>query len=439
MPTFRSGDGHRHPRASGAGLQRVEVDGEKAYVLTELVGPVAVGDPVVMNTTAVDLGLGTGGWHVVHWNLSRDDVVAAVSGTRDEGALHERADRGGRRRPAARSPPSPSCCASLHSQLAAVALAYKRDSTGRPPRVRDDRRRRAAAGAQRSGRCVDGPGAIDGTVTAGHAFGGDREAITIEHALAVAGDLEPDAIVVGIGPGSLGVGDAQAFSGLDGVRALDIASHPIVAAALLRGRPAPTRHKGVSHHSATVLDAVARPVTVPIPAGEPRPAGAGAHDVVEVDVPDLIAGTDGHRRTSMGRRPAEDPKFWAYAGAAGVAAAPPHPMTDTTISAPEPTRTPTPRPRKRRRQEEALPAEHRMGGDRRASRSCLRCSSRRILIEAFYIPSGSMETTLETGDRVLVNKLSYRLHDVHRGDVVVFERPPERGGGAAHQATSSSG
>jgi signal peptidase I len=46
------------------------------------------------------------------------------------------------------------------------------------------------------------------------------------------------------------------------------------------------------------------------------------------------------------------------------------------------------------------------------------------LIEAFYIPSGSMEPTLDVGDRVLVNKLSYHLHDVHRGDVVVFERPP---------------
>jgi signal peptidase I len=46
------------------------------------------------------------------------------------------------------------------------------------------------------------------------------------------------------------------------------------------------------------------------------------------------------------------------------------------------------------------------------------------LIEAFYIPSGSMEPTLKTGDRVLVNKVSYRLHDIHRGDVVVFKRPP---------------
>ena len=47
-----------------------------------------------------------------------------------------------------------------------------------------------------------------------------------------------------------------------------------------------------------------------------------------------------------------------------------------------------------------------------------------FLFQAFYIPSESMVPTLEVGDRVLVNKLSYRLHDVHRGDVVVFERPP---------------
>ena len=47
-----------------------------------------------------------------------------------------------------------------------------------------------------------------------------------------------------------------------------------------------------------------------------------------------------------------------------------------------------------------------------------------FLIEAFYIPSGSMEPALKTGDRVLVNKLSYHMHDVHRGDVIVFKRPP---------------
>jgi signal peptidase I len=49
---------------------------------------------------------------------------------------------------------------------------------------------------------------------------------------------------------------------------------------------------------------------------------------------------------------------------------------------------------------------------------------RTFLLAAFYIPSASMVSTLEEGDRVLVNKLSYKLHDVGRGDIVVFERPP---------------
>lgn len=48
-----------------------------------------------------------------------------------------------------------------------------------------------------------------------------------------------------------------------------------------------------------------------------------------------------------------------------------------------------------------------------------------FVMQAFFIPSESMQPLLEKGDRVLVNKLSYRLHDINRGDVVVFERPEE--------------
>jgi signal peptidase I len=48
-----------------------------------------------------------------------------------------------------------------------------------------------------------------------------------------------------------------------------------------------------------------------------------------------------------------------------------------------------------------------------------------FLLQAFYIPSRSMEPTLRIGDRVLVNKLSYKAHDINRGDIVVFERPKD--------------
>jgi signal peptidase I len=51
-----------------------------------------------------------------------------------------------------------------------------------------------------------------------------------------------------------------------------------------------------------------------------------------------------------------------------------------------------------------------------------------FLFQAFYIPSASMEPTLTKGDRVLVNKLSYDLHDVNRGDIIVFELPPDKVG-----------
>ncbi len=51
-----------------------------------------------------------------------------------------------------------------------------------------------------------------------------------------------------------------------------------------------------------------------------------------------------------------------------------------------------------------------------------------FLFQAFFIPSASMEPTLEEGDRVLVNKLSYDVHDINRGDVVVFELPPDKVG-----------
>ncbi|MDQ6910419.1 MAG: signal peptidase I [Actinomycetota bacterium] len=47
-----------------------------------------------------------------------------------------------------------------------------------------------------------------------------------------------------------------------------------------------------------------------------------------------------------------------------------------------------------------------------------------FLLQAFYIPSASMEPTLKVKDRVLVNKLSYDFHDVNRGDIIVFKTPP---------------
>jgi signal peptidase I len=52
-----------------------------------------------------------------------------------------------------------------------------------------------------------------------------------------------------------------------------------------------------------------------------------------------------------------------------------------------------------------------------------------LVVQAFYIPSASMEPALAVGDRVLVNKLAYRVGEPERGDIVVFERPPNSSSG----------
>lgn len=319
MPTFRRGT-VTAITAERTGLQRIEVDGDAAYVLTDIVGPVAIGDAVIMNTTAVDLGLGTGGAHVVHWNLARDawsppargrEMKVRYTSVQTEVEI----SRGGH------VPDVPIIGCILHSQLAAVALAYKRTRPeGRLVYVMTDGGALPLVLSDLVADLRDG-GLIDATVTAGHAFGGDREGVGIAHALSVAAEFDPDAIVVGIGPGGLGVGERLAFSGHDVLYALEAALDPILALRFSEADPR-ERHRGVSHHNELILDAVEK-LRVPIPRGEPRPAGTARHDVVEVDVPDLTAALTDLGVRSMGRLPAEDPKFWAYAGAAGVAAAHP--------------------------------------------------------------------------------------------------------------------
>src|SRR6187399_1278613 len=80
MPSFRTAE-VAEILEERPGLQRVRVTfddpgmpGDRAYCLTRVLGEVSVGDRVVLNTTAVELGLGTGGWHVVHWNLARTEL-----------------------------------------------------------------------------------------------------------------------------------------------------------------------------------------------------------------------------------------------------------------------------------------------------------------------------------------------------------------------------
>jgi signal peptidase I len=67
--------------------------------------------------------------------------------------------------------------------------------------------------------------------------------------------------------------------------------------------------------------------------------------------------------------------------------------------------------------------------------------ARALVVQAFFIPSPSMENTLQVGDRVLVNKLVYDLRDIRRGEIVVFDGTDSfvSGGGAADGGARQSG
>ncbi len=330
MPSFRTG-AVTAILSERAGLQRVEVDGERAYVLTDLVGPVGVGERVVVNTTAVELGLGTGGWHVVHWNLDRDEwrrpgpghvmklrytSLQADTGAAEEDSVGLPSDLGG----------LPVAVIGLHSQLPLVVagarwrrpglrLAYVMTDAGALPLALSD----VVADLRATGELAT-------TVTAGQAVGGDHEAVTVASALAwLAGRDDVDAAVVGAGPGVVGTGTTLGTSALDQVGALELAAAlggAPVATLRWSGADGRERHRGLSHHSATVLRLVGRPVEVAVPAGHDDVAtavatvGAGHHRPVTVEVPDPR--TLGVEVTTMGRGVADEPVFAACALAAGA-------------------------------------------------------------------------------------------------------------------------
>lgn len=316
--------------AERQGLQRVALDsGRRAYVLTDLLGAVAVGDRVVVNTTAVDLGLGTGGWDVIHWNLAREGFDGPHGGhvmklryTSLQCATGAAEEREGYRPPETLGG-MPVVVCGVHSQVAAVAAAFAEVAPGR--RLGFVMTDAAALPLALSDLVAElrGSGLLATTVTAGQAFGGDAEAVNVRSALDVAALAGADAVVVGPGPGGVGTGSPLGHSGLEGAAAVDAAARGGATAVLaVRASEADSRprHRGISHHTTAVLAYVHEPVVVAVPRGRPGPPGCR---VVEVDVPDVAAVLEaqGIVVTTMGRGVEEDRAYFEYAAAAGVAAA----------------------------------------------------------------------------------------------------------------------
>jgi len=331
VPSFVTGKVHEILEER-SGLQRVRLgDRSRAYVLTQLTGPVSVGDEVVVNTTAVELELGTGGWHVVHWNLSRRDWAAPGPGHIMKlryTSLQVDAGAGEEHHPEVREELDglPVVVCSLHSQVPGVVVAARAERPDiRIAYVMTDGAALPLALSDLVA-AMTARGLIVGTVTAGHAFGGDLEAVNVCSALTLARHvLGADVVVVAMGPGVVGTGTRLGTTALEVAPALDAAAwlggQPIACVRVSDADPRP-RHRGVSHHTLTALAAVRSEAHVPLPPGCLLELD-GRHHVVVIEPPDVPALLDreGLRVTTMGRSAASEPSFFAACGAAGVLAA----------------------------------------------------------------------------------------------------------------------
>jgi len=281
----------------------------RALAYPALVGDLRAGDAVLLNVSALARGLGTGGYALVVAPGSPDrlpadppagpghlvkarytPLQAMVLGVDDQESPHHEVLRD-----ADDLAGLPVVVADLHSALPAVvagiryadALLPRAGSAAAPLRVAYVMTDGGALPAWFS-MAVAGlreAGWIEACLTAGQAFGGDHEAVTLHTALLAARHVVgADVVVVAQGPGNLGTGTRWGFSGV-------AAGEAVNAAAVLGGRPvaslrvsgadARARHLGVSHHSLTAYGRVAlAPADVVVPVFDP--AGGEPVDVAGV-------------------------------------------------------------------------------------------------------------------------------------------------------------
>ncbi len=214
--------------AERSGVQELATDIGPALCYPLLTGPVAVGDRVLLNTLADERSLGTGGQHLVAQVAGRERGPGAGGGrhvklrytpwqlpfcaAEEAGPLPS--DLGG----------MPVVAGSLHSQLGPVAVGFKQVApVSRLAYVMTD------GGAlpvwvSRLVAQLRSAGFVDTVVTAGNAFGGEREAIGVPSALLVARSEGCDAAVVCMGPGVLGTATAWGHTALEQAWAVETAA-----------------------------------------------------------------------------------------------------------------------------------------------------------------------------------------------------------------------
>lgn len=324
----------------------VEVDGERrpAWADETLLGEMHEGDEVVVNVVALDLELGSGGFDVVHVNLTRglegdgapaDEHVIKLNYSSIQHPvapveLPVPMDAGGAKGAPERSEaPVPVLVLPLHGHLApatwAAAQAWPDAKVGY---------------VQTGGGALPGSlsrdvaelrerGLLCGHITAAPAYGGEDEAISVAGALdAAAHKLEWDAVIAGPGPGIIG---SDTRLGHGGIAALDTAHAslalglPTLISPRLSSADPRERHQPVSHHTLTVLELLLGAVEIPVPTNEPVPiailatAAGWRHRLREAPVDLAGYAATGLPAKTMGRSLEEDPLFFAAALAAGAA------------------------------------------------------------------------------------------------------------------------
>jgi Protein of unknown function (DUF3866) len=302
------------------GLVRCEVDGVPCLAYPRLTGPVALGDEVLVNVQARELGLGSGGFDVLYANLTRglelpseqDAHVMKLPYSPLQAAVRH-AEEGG---PLAESLLGmPVVCCSLHSQLvpvcagigAGVRVAYVQIPGGALPVSLSD-----------AVRALKERGLVETAIAAGACIDGDVACVNVASALAWAGAAGFEAVVCAIGPGIVGTGSWLGHGGVAAAEAANAASAlgglPVLA---VRYSDADTRerHHGVSHHTRAALALCPGRAAVAWPDGLEAPAWLEPRELV--DVSGWEEACAGLPLSHMGRGPAEDPGFFAAAFAAG--------------------------------------------------------------------------------------------------------------------------
>jgi len=285
-------------------LVRLEVDGVSCIAYPRLTGPVELGDEVLVNVQARELGLGSGGFDVLHANLTRglvleaepDAHVMALPYTPLQYAVHHVEEDG---QLADSLAGMPVVCCSIHSQvvpvcaaLADLRVAYVQVPGGALPVALSD-----AVRALRE-RML-----IDLAVAAGPCVDADAQAVNVYSALAWCAAKKAEVAVCSVGPGIVGTGTTLGHGGVAAAQAANAAAalggRAVIAPRVSKADPR-DRHRGRSHHTETVLRLCLVEPHVPA-GGEPgwREACAGLP------------------LSQMGRGPEEDPDFFAAAFAAG--------------------------------------------------------------------------------------------------------------------------